>query len=223
MAKSRGNTRLEDFEAHSVRSACIRSTRAARSAGIADKITAASSSTNAEPATGRAPGISRPPRRLPTSCANQNPQAKPRASPPMAMAAPSATTRISRCRGSDPTASRIPNSRVRPLTENASTPATPTTAMSRACRRGRPWQFPPSRPSPIQQIGVPVLSQPLQRNEPSAWPPGNRRSVPYAGLPKPHGIPGDGEASDRPQPTTSSRVTPAEDVSYPLITRKPQL
>ena len=40
--------------------------------------------------------------------------------------------RISRCRGCDPTASRMPNSRVRPLTENASTPATPTTAIGSA-------------------------------------------------------------------------------------------
>ena len=45
------------------------------------------------------------------------------------MTAPSAITRASRCRGCDPIASRMPNSRVRALTENASTPATPTTAM----------------------------------------------------------------------------------------------
>ena len=39
---------------------------------------------------------------------------------------------MSRLRGVDPTASRTPNSRVRALTENASTPATPTTAISSA-------------------------------------------------------------------------------------------
>ena len=45
---------------------------------------------------------------------------------------PRASTPISRCRGSEPMASRMPNSRVRALTENASTPATPTTAISSA-------------------------------------------------------------------------------------------
>jgi hypothetical protein len=39
-----------------------------------------------------------------------------------------AITPLSRCRGCDPIASRMPNSRVRALTENANTPATPTTA-----------------------------------------------------------------------------------------------
>ena len=47
-------------------------------------------------------------------------------------ARPPTSTRASRCRGADPTASRTPNSRVRALTENASTPATPTTAISSA-------------------------------------------------------------------------------------------
>ena len=46
-----------------------------------------------------------------------------------AITAPSRSTRVSRCRGADPIASRMPNSRVRALTENASTPATPTTAI----------------------------------------------------------------------------------------------
>ncbi|HEX7198490.1 MAG TPA: DUF4396 domain-containing protein, partial [Dongiaceae bacterium] len=49
--------------------------------------------------------------------------------PAMAMAAPSTITRTSKLCGCDPTASRMPNSRVRPLTENASTLATPTTAI----------------------------------------------------------------------------------------------
>ena len=52
--------------------------------------------------------------------------------PVAAITAPSPSTRVSRCRGSDPIASRTPNSRVRALTENASTPATPTTAISSA-------------------------------------------------------------------------------------------
>ena len=59
----------------------------------------------------------------------------PRPCPPAAIAAPSPITPSSRLRGSDPTASRMPNSRVRPLTENASTPATPTTAIEQ--RYGR--------------------------------------------------------------------------------------
>ena len=42
--------------------------------------------------------------------------------PIAAIAAPSDSTRVSRWRGADPTASRMPNSRVRALTENASTP-----------------------------------------------------------------------------------------------------
>ena len=48
------------------------------------------------------------------------------------MSAPSDSTPTSRWRGDEPTASRTPNSRVRALTENASTPATPTTAISSA-------------------------------------------------------------------------------------------
>ena len=48
------------------------------------------------------------------------------------MVAPSDSTPISRLRGVEPTASRTPNSRVRALTEKASTPETPTTAMSSA-------------------------------------------------------------------------------------------
>ena len=49
--------------------------------------------------------------------------------PAAAITAPSLSTRSSRCRGADPIASRTPNSRVRALTENASTPATPTSAI----------------------------------------------------------------------------------------------
>ena len=45
------------------------------------------------------------------------------------MTTPSDKTPRSRCDGVDPMASRTPNSRVRALTQNASTPATPTTAI----------------------------------------------------------------------------------------------
>src|SRR5438309_1383 len=66
---------------------------------------------------------------LPISFASQNPEPKPRISPPIVITVPSAITPVNSCRGAEPTASRIPNSLVRTLTENASTPATPTTAM----------------------------------------------------------------------------------------------
>ena len=52
--------------------------------------------------------------------------------PIVAIARPSDTTRNTRSPGADPTARRTPNSRVRALTENASTLATPTTAISNA-------------------------------------------------------------------------------------------
>ena len=58
--------------------------------------------------------------------------------PLTAITAPSPRTRVSRCRGVDPTASRMPNSRVRALTENASTPATPTTAIVSATAANPP-------------------------------------------------------------------------------------
>jgi hypothetical protein len=56
---------------YSDRSACITSTRAARMAGIADAITAASSSTTAEPATGSTPGIFTSPTKVCAGCASQ--------------------------------------------------------------------------------------------------------------------------------------------------------
>ena len=49
--------------------------------------------------------------------------------PAQAITAPSPRIRVSKRRGVDPIARRTPNSRVRALTENASTPATPTTAI----------------------------------------------------------------------------------------------
>ena len=65
----------------------------------------------------RAPARTRPPRRRRRRCP---PSTRLRSTP----------VRI--VRGCDPTASRMPNSRVRPLTENASTPATPTTEIASA-------------------------------------------------------------------------------------------
>ena len=47
---------------------------------------------------------------------------------------------MSRCVGVEPIASRTPNSRVRALTENVNTPATPTIAMS------SPRRFPRKKP-----------------------------------------------------------------------------
>ncbi len=58
--------------------------------------------------------------------------------PTTAMTAPSRKIRVSRCRGADPMASRMPNSRVRALTENARTPATPTTAIVSATAANPP-------------------------------------------------------------------------------------
>src|SRR5437660_5947439 len=58
--------------------------------------------------------------------------------PAAAITAPSRITPLrSRC-GSDPSASRMPNSRVRALTENASTPPTPTTAIANATAANTP-------------------------------------------------------------------------------------
>ena len=52
--------------------------------------------------------------------------------PMTAIAVPCDSTCVSSARGEQPTASRMPNSRVRALTEKASTPAMPTTAISSA-------------------------------------------------------------------------------------------
>ena len=119
-----------DLATYSDRSACTTSTRDARAAGISDATTAAPMSTAAAPSDGqRARQLHVLERRSP-------PRARARSRPPRRRRcrsrqsrAPSDSTRASRCRGVDPTASRTPNSRVRALTENASTPATPTTAI----------------------------------------------------------------------------------------------
>ena len=54
------------------------------------------------------------------------------------MTAPSVMIAVSNWRGCEPTASLMPNSRVRPLTEKASTPATPTTAIASATAANPP-------------------------------------------------------------------------------------
>src|SRR5581483_6848551 len=113
-------------------SACMTSTRAARAAGMNDASTAAASSTTAAPAIGIAPGICICCSRLAMTRAPAHPAAAPTATPISAIAAPSVTTLVRMRLGCDPTARRMPNSRVRPLTENASTPPTPTIEIARA-------------------------------------------------------------------------------------------
>ena len=108
------------------------STRAARAAGRTDATTAAANSTIADSdhrQRARHRHVLEIAARQPRQ---QNPQAAPATTPAAAITAPSAITPRRRCRGCDPIASRMPNSRVRPLTENASTPATPTTAIDSA-------------------------------------------------------------------------------------------
>ena len=56
----------------------------------------------------------------------------------VAITAPSVTTPLRRFCGCEPSARRMPNSRVRALTENASTPATPTTAIGSATAANTP-------------------------------------------------------------------------------------
>jgi len=124
-------TRTHPSDGHSERSACITSTRAARAAGSTDAITATAISTNAETNTGNAPGILTSRKYVPAKRASTNPNAAPARTPAAAITVPSAITPLRSCCGSDPRASRIPNSRVRALTENASTPATPTTAIAK--------------------------------------------------------------------------------------------
>jgi glycogen debranching enzyme GlgX len=123
---------------HSERNACITSTRAARAAGSTDAITATAISTNAETNTGNAPGILTSRKYLPAKRASTNPNAAPARTPAAAITVPSAITPLRSCCGSDPRASRMPNSRVRALTENASTPATPTTAIANATAANTP-------------------------------------------------------------------------------------
>src|ERR1700677_1349135 len=113
-------------DGHSERKACITFTRAARAAGSTDAITATAISTNAETNTGKAPGILTSGKYLPAKRVSIHPNAAPARRPSAAIVVPSAITPLSSRCGADPRASRMPNSRVRELTEKASTPATPT-------------------------------------------------------------------------------------------------
>src|SRR5258708_7585321 len=117
---------------HSDRSASVTSTRAARAAGNTDATTAAASNTTTDATTGRLPGICTPSTELRARRTNTYPHAAPTTTPAVAITAPSAMTLVRSWRGCAPIANRTPNSRVRALTENARTPATPTKAMARA-------------------------------------------------------------------------------------------
>src|SRR5262249_30953509 len=117
---------------HSDLSACITSTRAARAAGNMEATTATASSTTEATTTGKAPGICTSRKYLPARRASTNPNAAPARTPAIAITAPSVMTPLRIRFGSDPSARRMPNSRVRALTEKASTPATPTTAINNA-------------------------------------------------------------------------------------------
>src|SRR5713226_9042850 len=109
------------FSAYSERNACMISTRAARAAGIIDAITATAISTIADSATGSAPGIFMSTKYLPPSRAARNPNPAPATTPAAAIRAPSTITPRSRSFGCDPSARRIPNSRIRAVTEKVST------------------------------------------------------------------------------------------------------
>ena len=125
-------------DVHSDRNACITFTRAARAAGSTEAITATVISTNAETNTGSVPGILTSKKYFPAKRASTNPNAAPASTPAAAITAPSWITPFSSRSGYDPRASRMPNSRVRALTENASTPATPTTAINSATAANTP-------------------------------------------------------------------------------------
>src|SRR5260370_40364842 len=120
------------FEGHSDRSASVTLTRAARAAGSADATTAAASSTTTDATTGRLPGICTSSKELRARRIRTYPDAAPATTPAVAITAPSAMTLARSWRGCAPIASRMPNSRVRALTDNATTPPTPTSAIASA-------------------------------------------------------------------------------------------
>ncbi len=123
---------------YSLLSACTTSIRDARAAGINDAMTAADDEHERGARRGHEAGqvhirhvsAHEPRQREPAEHARDDPEGGDHSA--------LASTRASRCRGSEPTASRMPNSRVRALTENASTPATPMTAMSSATPANTP-------------------------------------------------------------------------------------
>src|SRR6202451_3873924 len=125
-------------DGHSERNASITSTRAARAAGTTDAITATAISTNADANTGKAPGILTSGKYFSAKRVSIHPNAAPARTPSAAIVVPSAITPLSSNCGADPRASRMPNSRARELNENASQPATPTTATANATAANTP-------------------------------------------------------------------------------------
>ena len=115
---------------YSDRSACITSTRDARAAGISDASTAARDQQRRRAGERQDPGhvhvgqVARDQPRQHDAADRAGERRRRRPSPRLRRGCRSAAAR-----GCRPIARRTPNSRVRALTENASTPATPTTAM----------------------------------------------------------------------------------------------
>src|SRR5437762_8817656 len=75
------------------------------------------------------------------------------------MIVPSASTPASRCAGCDPMASLTPNSRVRPLTEKARTPATPTAAIASATAPKPPNTMALRRVGVSQDLGTDIFQR----------------------------------------------------------------
>src|SRR5262249_54843156 len=110
---------------------------------------------------------------------SSTPPIAPATMPPIPITAPSRRTRTSRCVGVEPIANRTPNSRVRALTENASTPATPTIAMRSATPANPPntsaltrvgastsARMSSSGPAPPPRRAAAQLANPFRRGRP---------------------------------------------------------
>ena len=139
--------------------ALITSTRDARAAGISDARIAAATRIAAAPTIGTRPGISD----VGDVAADDPRERARRRSRPATMPLTRdhgafASTRVSRAAGAEPIARRTPNSRVRALTENASTPATPTTAIVER-DAGEPAEHQRVQPIRRQHLGADVLER----------------------------------------------------------------
>src|SRR5580704_2223329 len=119
-------------KSYSERRARAASTLAARMAGMALAVRAATRIRAAEMISGVAPGIWSSVVYLAIRRTTAKPAAVPTVTPIRAMTKPSLRTPERMLRGLAPRARRMPNSWRRPLTEKARTPATPTIEMSRA-------------------------------------------------------------------------------------------
>ena len=117
---------------HSARSASTALTCAARRAGSKDALIAAPTMINADAPKESTPGIWMSATYRLITKSKATPNKTPAHTPIPAMVRPWNKTSLRMWLGFAPTAIRMPNSRVRPLTENASTPATPTTEISSA-------------------------------------------------------------------------------------------